>query len=52
MRIADEVIDSLRLVQEAGGIPFGRPYVVAGLGIAGGTPEQDHECARAALAPR
>lgn len=44
--------DKLRLVADPGGIPIGRPYVIAGIGIAGGTPEQNHECARAALAPR
>ena len=49
---AAEGIDRARLVQEAGGIPFGRPYVVAGLGVTGGTPQENHECARAALAPR
>jgi ferredoxin len=49
---AADGIDRSRLVQEAGGIPFGRPYVIAGLGVSGGTPEENHECARAALAPR
>jgi uncharacterized protein GlcG (DUF336 family)/NAD-dependent dihydropyrimidine dehydrogenase PreA subunit len=49
---AAEGIDRARLVQAAGGIPFGRPYVIAGLGVSGGTPEENHECARAALAPR
>ena len=44
-------VDKGRLSAEAGGIPFGRPYVIAGLGVSGATPEQDHECARAALAP-
>jgi ferredoxin len=48
---ARDVVDRSRLVLEAGGIPFGRPYVVAGLGVSGATPEQNHECARAALAP-
>jgi ferredoxin len=48
---ARDGIDRTRLVAEAGGIPFGRPYVIAGLGVSGATPEQDHECARAALAP-
>lgn len=48
---ARDGIDRSRIVLEAGGIPFGRPYVVAGLGVSGATPEQDHECARAALAP-
>ena len=49
---APDDADRSRLVAEAGGIPIGRPYVIAGIGIAGGTPEQNHECARAALAPR
>jgi ferredoxin len=49
---AADGIDRSRLVQEGGGIPFGRPYGIAGLGVSGGTPEENHECARAALAPR
>ncbi|MDA1035331.1 MAG: heme-binding protein, partial [Chloroflexi bacterium] len=48
---APDDADRARLVADAGGIPIGRPYVIAGIGVAGGTPEQDHECARAALAP-
>ena len=49
---APDGAERTRLVADAGGIPVGRPYVIAGVGIAGGTPEQNHECARAALAPR
>ena len=47
---ARDGVDRSRLVAEAGGIPFGRPYVVGALGVAGGSPEQAHECARAAVA--
>lgn len=49
---APDDADRSRLVADPGGIPIGRPYVIAGIGIAGATPEQNHECARAALAPR
>jgi len=48
---APDGVDRSRLVTEAGGIPFGRPYVVAGLGVGGAAPDQAHECARVALAP-
>ena len=46
-----EGVDRARVVHDPGGIPFGHPYVTGAIGIAGGTPEQDHECGRAALAP-
>ena len=48
---APDGVDRERIVLEAGAIPFGRPYVTGAIGIAGGTPEQAHECARAALVP-
>lgn len=43
-------IDVASATREAGGIPFGRPYVIGAIGVAGGTPEQNHDCSRAALA--
>lgn len=46
---APESLDRARLVAEAGAIPIGRPYVVGGIGVAGGTPEQDEQCCRAAV---
>ncbi len=45
---APEGTDAGRIVLEAGGLPFGRPYVLGGIGVAGGTPEQDLECSRVA----
>lgn len=45
-------IDQTRLTNEAGGIPFGHPFVTGAIGVSGGTAEQNHECARAALAPK
>ena len=32
-----------------GAIPIGRPYVVGVIGVAGGIPEQDEQCCRAAV---
>ena len=49
VRDAADGIDRERVVREAGGIPFGRPYVLGAIGVAGGTPEQDHECSRVAV---
>lgn len=46
---APESLDRSRLVAEPGGIPIGRPYVVGAIGVAGGTPEQDEQCCRAAV---
>ena len=46
---APESLDRTRLVAEAGAIPIGRPYVVGAIGVAGGTPEQDEQCCRAAV---
>ena len=45
-------VDRGRIVLEAGGIPFGRPHILGAVGVAGGTPEQDHDCGRAAVTPR
>ncbi len=42
--------DQGRMVLEAGGLPFGRPYIVGAIGVAGGTCDQDQECGLAALA--
>ncbi|MCH7655059.1 MAG: heme-binding protein [Chloroflexi bacterium] len=41
--------DASRVVRDAGGLPFGRPYVLGAIGVAGGTPEQDLECGRVAV---
>ena len=49
---APDSLDRTRLVTEAGGIPIGRPYVVGAIGVAGGTPEQDEQCCRAAVTGR
>ena len=46
---APESLDRARLVAEAGAIPIGRPYVVGAIGVAGGAPEQDEQCCRAAV---
>ena len=46
---APESLDRTRLVAGAGGLPIGRPYVVGAIGVAGGTPEQDEQCCRAAV---
>ena len=46
---APESLDRTRLIAEAGAIPIGRPYVVGAIGVAGGTPEQDEQCCRAAV---
>ena len=46
---APEGTDAARVVLEAGGLPFGRPYVLGAIGVAGGTPEQDLECGRVAV---
>ena len=46
---AADGIDRQRAVREPGGIPFGRPYVLGAIGVAGGTPEQAHECSRVAV---
>ena len=46
---APDGTDAGRIVREAGGLPFGRPYVLGAIGVAGGTPEQDLECSRVAL---
>ena len=46
---APESLDRTRIVLEGGGIPIGRPWVTGGIGVAGGTPDQDHECSRAAV---
>ena len=46
---APESLDRARLVAGPGGIPIGRPYVVGAIGVAGGTPEQDEQCCRAAV---
>ncbi len=46
---APESLDRTRLVAGPGGIPIGRPYVVGAIGVAGGTPEQDEQCCRAAV---
>lgn len=46
---APESLDRTRLVAGAGGIPIGRPYVVGAIGVAGGTPDQDEQCCRAAV---
>jgi ferredoxin len=50
LRNAPESTDRTRIVLETGGLPFGKPYVTGGLGIAGGTPDQDNECGLAAIA--
>ncbi len=46
---APESLDRSRLVAGPGAIPIGRPYVVGAIGVAGGTPEQDEQCCRAAV---
>ncbi len=46
---APESLDRTRLVAGAGGIPIGRPYVVGAIGVAGGAPEQNEQCCRAAV---
>ena len=46
---APESLDRSRLVAGPGAIPIGRPYVVGAVGVAGGTPEQDEQCCRAAV---
>ncbi len=46
---APESLDRARLIAGPGGIPIGRPYVVGAIGVAGGTPEQDEQCCRAAV---
>ncbi len=46
---APEGTDPSRIVRDAGGLPFGRPYVLGAIGVAGGTPEQDLECSRVAV---
>ena len=50
--LAPESLDRTRLVAGAGGIPIGRPYVVGAIGVAGGTPDQDEQCCRAAVTAR
>jgi uncharacterized protein GlcG (DUF336 family)/NAD-dependent dihydropyrimidine dehydrogenase PreA subunit len=42
-------VDRDRLVREAGGVAFGKPYVTGAVGVAGGTADQDQACCRAAL---
>ncbi|MCY4583698.1 MAG: heme-binding protein [Chloroflexi bacterium] len=46
---APESLDRARLAAGPGAIPIGRPYVVGAIGVAGGTPEQDEQCCRAAV---
>ena len=46
---APETLDRTRLAAGPGGIPIGRPYVVGAIGVAGGAPEQDEQCCRAAV---
>ena len=46
---APESLDRSRLVAGPGAIPIGRPYVVGAIGVAGGTPDQDEQCSRAAV---
>lgn len=46
---APDGTDAARVVLEAGGLPFGRPYVLGAIGVAGGTAEQDLECGRVAV---
>ena len=46
---APESLDRTRLAAGPGGIPIGRPYVVGAIGVAGGAPEQDEQCCRAAV---
>ena len=42
-------LDRARLTAGPGGIPIGRPYVVGAIGVAGGAPDQDEQCCRAAV---
>ena len=42
-------VDRDRVLREPGGIPFGRPYVLGAIGVAGGTPDQDQDCSRVAV---
>jgi len=44
-----ERADAGRIVREAGGIPFGKPYVRGAIGVAGGTVDQDVQCARSGV---
>ena len=46
---APEGTDTDRIVRDPGGLPFGRPYVLGAIGVAGGTPDQDLECSRVAV---
>ena len=46
---ASDTLDRARLTAGPGGIPIGRPYVVGAIGVAGGTPDQDEQCCRAAV---
>ena len=46
---APDSLDRARLAAGPGGIPIGRPYVVGAIGVAGGAPEQDEQCCRAAV---
>lgn len=46
---APDTLDRARLAAGPGGIPIGRPYVVGAIGVAGGAPDQDEQCCRAAV---
>ena len=46
---APESLDRTRLAAGPGAIPIGRPYVVGAIGVAGGAPDQDEQCCRAAV---
>ena len=46
---APDSLDRARLTAGPGGIPIGRPYVVGAIGVAGGAPDQDEQCCRAAV---
>ena len=46
---APDSLDRTRLAAGPGGIPIGRPYVVGAIGVAGGAPDQDEQCCRAAV---
>ena len=46
---APDSLDRARLAAGPGGIPIGRPYVVGAIGVAGGAPDQDEQCCRAAV---
>ena len=46
---APDSLDRTRLAAGPGGIPIGRPYVVGAIGVAGGAPDQNEQCSRAAV---